>query len=207
MSEVAAVAFGYLIGSVPFSYAIAKLRLGIDIRTVDIGNVGAGSVIRTVGLREGIAALIGDAGKGVVSILLAEALGVGILWTMGAGFAAVLGHIFPLYIGFRGGQGVATAIGAFGALAPKAMALTLAVMGIVLLLNVRSGASRRLFLCTACAAPVLPLLILVVYDSWLLAGYALFVIGFIAFRNRGRLRHPRSITRRLLGETEGEKRA
>lgn len=206
MSEVAAVVLGYLIGSVPFSYVIAKLRLGIDIRTVDIGNVGAGSVIRTVGLREGIAALAGDVGKGVASILLAEALGVGVLWILGAGFAAVLGHIFPLYIGFRGGQGVATAIGVFGALAPKAMGVTLAVMGIVLLLNIRSGASRRLFLCAACAAPILPLLILLVYDSWLFAGYALVVVGFIAFRNRGRLRHPRSITTRLLGETEGEKR-
>jgi glycerol-3-phosphate acyltransferase PlsY len=206
MSEVAAVALGYLIGSVPFSYAIAKLRLGIDIRNVDIGNVGAGSVIRTVGVREGIAALVGDVGKGVASILLAEALGVGVFWTLGAGFAAVLGHIFPLYIGFRGGQGVATVIGVFGALAPKAMGLTLAVMGIVLLLNVRNGASRRLFLCAACAGPVLPLFILIVYHSWLLAGYALLVGGFIAFRNRSRLKHPRSITHRLLGETDGEKR-
>jgi len=204
MSEVAAIALGYLVGSVPFSYAIAKLRAGIDIRTVDIGNVGAGSVIRTVGLAEGIAALAGDAGKGFAAIALAQALEVGIIWTMGAGFAAVLGHIFPVYLGFRGGQGVATVIGVFSALAPKVICIELAVMGIVLLLNVRSRASRRLFLCSAVAAPVLPPLILLVYHSWLLACYALLVVSFIAFRNRDRLRHPRSITQRLLGEMEAE---
>jgi len=205
MTELAAIVAGYLIGSLPFSYVITRLRLGIDIRTVDIGNVGAGSVIRTVGLREGIAALIGDVGKGTAAVVLADAMGVGIIWILGAGFVAVLGHIFPVYIGFRGGQGVATVIGVFGALAPKAMGLTLAVMGIVLLLNIRTGASRRLFLTAACAAPVLPVLIYVVYQSWLLVLYALAVIGFVAFRNRDRLRHPRSITHRLLGETDNRK--
>ncbi len=129
-------------------------------------------------------------------------MGVGVLWTLAAGFAAVLGHIFPLFIGFRGGQGVATVIGVFGVLAPKAMGLDLAVMAIVLLLNIRSGASRRLFLTAACAAPFLPLFIYLVYQSWLLVLYALVVVGFVAFRNRDRLRHSRSITRRLLGETD-----
>ncbi len=204
MTELAAIVAGYLIGSLPFSYVIVKLRLGIDIRTVDIGNVGAGSVMRTVGVPEGIVALVGDVGKGSAAVMLADAMGIGVLWTLVAGFAAVLGHIFPLFIGFRGGQGVATVIGVFGVLAPKAMGLTLAVMGVVLLLNIRTGASRRLFLTAACAAPVLPVLIYVVYQSWLLVLYALAVIGFVAFRNRDRLRHPRTITRRLLGETDNE---
>jgi len=207
MTELTAVVLGYLIGSLPFSYVIPRLRMGIDIRTVDIGNVGAGSVIRTVGLREGIAALIGDVGKGAASVLLADLMDVGVLWVLGAGFAALLGHIFPLYIGFRGGQGVATAIGVFSVLAPEAMGLTLAVMGIVLLLNVRNGASRRLFLTAACAAPALPLFSYVVYQSWLLVLYALVVVGFVAFRNRERLKHPRSITRRLLGEADGPSKA
>ncbi len=200
MNEAGAVLSAYLLGAIPFAYIIARLRAGIDIRTVDIGNVGAGSVIRAVGLKEGLLTLAGDVGKGCAAIAVAQWLGVGLYWVMAAGLVAVLGHVYPVYIGFRGGQGVATAMGVFAALTPLALGLTLAVMGIGLLLNLRQRLSRRLFLIVACAAPFLPVFVHVLERSIALTIYAVMLVGYIAARNVQRLRHPRSITERLLGE-------
>jgi len=202
MNELLALAAGYLLGAIPFAYIIARARRGIDIRTVDIGNVGAGSVIRAVGLKEGLLTLAGDVGKGCAVVGVAQLLGVELYWIMAAGILAVVGHVFPVYIGFRGGQGVATAIGVFLALTPRAMLLSLAVMGVVLLLNVRRGASKRLFLAAACGAPFLPLFVYAIDRSVAVTVYAAALVAFIAAKNLERLRHPRSITERLLGERE-----
>jgi acyl phosphate:glycerol-3-phosphate acyltransferase len=202
MNELCAVAAGYFLGAIPFAYIIARVRKGIDIRTVDIGNVGAGSVIRAVGLKEGLVTLLGDVGKGSAAIGVAQLLGVELYWLMAAGSLAVVGHVFPVYIGFRGGQGVATAIGVFLALATLPMLLALAVMGIVLLLNVRRGASRRLFLAVACGAPFLPIFVYAIDRSLALALFAVMLVAFIAVKNLKRLRHPRSVTERLLEQRD-----
>jgi len=202
MNELGAIAAGYLLGAIPFAYIIARLRSGIDIRTVDIGNAGAGSVIRAVGLKEGLLTLAGDVGKGSAAILVAQLLDVGLHWVLAAGAVAVAGHVFPIYIGFRGGQGVATAIGVFLALSLGATLLTLAVMGVVILANVRRGLSRRLFLTAACGAPFLPVFVYAIDRSVEVALYAVAIVAFIALRNLKRLRHPRSITERLLEERE-----
>lgn len=202
MNELCAVATGYFVGAIPFAYIIARARKGIDIRTGDIGNVGAGSVIRAVGLKEGVVTLVCDIGKGCAAIGVAQLLGVELYWLMAAGALAVAGHIFPVYIGFRGGQGVATAIGVLLAVATKAMLLTLAVIGVVLLLNLRRGASRRLFLAVACGAPFLPIFVYAIDRSLEVAAYSMALVAFIALKNLKRLRHPRSITERLLGERE-----
>jgi len=202
MSELCALLAGYFLGAIPFAYVIARMRTGVDIRTVDIGNVGAGSVFRVVGFKEGLLTLAGDVGKGYAAIVLAQLLGVGSYWVLAAGILAVLGHVYPVYIGFRGGQGVATAMGVFLALAPIAMLLTLAVMGIALLLNIRRGLSRRLFLVVACAAPFLPVFVYLTGSGFVFTLYAVVLLTFIALRNLERLRHPRTITSRLLGELE-----
>ncbi len=202
VTELGAVVAGYLLGSIPFAYMIARAKSGVDIRNVDIGNVGAGSVIRAVGLKEGLLTLAADVGKGWAAIVVAQMLGVGLYWVLAAGAMAIAGHVYPVYIGFRGGQGVATSMGVFLALAPLAMLLTAGIMGIVLLLNVRSGLSRRLFLVVACAAPFLPIFVYVVGRSAVLTVYATGVVAFIALRNLRQLRHPRSITARLLEETD-----
>jgi acyl phosphate:glycerol-3-phosphate acyltransferase len=202
MSELGALLAGYLLGAIPFAYVIARVRTGVDIRSVDIGNVGAGSVFRAVGFKEGLLTLAGDVCKGYVAIVLAQLLGVGLYWVLAAGILAVVGHVYPVYIGFRGGQGVATAIGVFLALTPIAMLLTMAVMGIALLFNIRRGLSRRLFLVVACAAPFLPAFVYWQERSVVLTLYAIALLTFIALRNLERLRHPRTITSRLLGELE-----
>ena len=202
MIEALTIVLAYLLGSIPFAYIIARAKSRIDIRDVDIGNAGAGSVMRAVGLRAGIVVLVGDIAKGTGAVFAAQALGVGLPWVLAAGLAAVLGHIYPVCIGFRGGQGVATMIGVFLGIAPKSMGLALAVMGIILLFNLRKGGSRRLFLVVACGAPFVPVFTYAVYGSVTLTAYTVVLIVYVALRNLKGLRHPGSITRRVLGETE-----
>ena len=105
------LALGYLLGSIPFSYIIARLVRGIDIRAVGTGNVGAHNVMWEVGRIAGLAALCLDTGKGAGAVLLARGLGADGWTTVACGLVAVVGHIFPLWLGFRGGGGMATSLG------------------------------------------------------------------------------------------------
>ena len=182
LPELIAILIGYLLGSIPMAYIIAKLRKGIDIREVGVGNMGAGNVIREVGLWEGAVVAIVDIGKGVAAILIAQTMGVSQPWLLAAGFAAILGHSFPFSIGFRGGQGVDTIIGIFLVLAPGVMVVTLGLMGIALFFT------RHIFSMTCIAAPFLPLLIWLSGGSAMLIFYSLAVIAFVVFRNRHRLK-------------------
>ena len=180
--ELSVILIGYLLGSIPSAYIVAKLRRGIDIREVDTGNMGAGSVFRQIGLLEGTVVSLADMAKGVAAILIAQTLGVSQPWLLGAGFAAILGHCFPIYIGFRGGQGVATIMGIFFVLAPEAMAIILGLMGIALFFT------RRIFSMICIVAPFLPLLIWLFEGSAMLIFYSLAFIVFVGFRNRYRLK-------------------
>jgi glycerol-3-phosphate acyltransferase PlsY len=112
----------YVLGSVPFSYLIAR-RFGVaDVRTVGSGNVGATNVLRSAGRTAGAIAFALDAGKGAAAALLAQSLyPQGSLPPLAAS-AAVLGHMYPVWLSFRGGKGVATGAGAFLPLAPWAAA-------------------------------------------------------------------------------------
>ncbi len=122
MEEITAVTLGYLVGSVPFAYLLARRR-GIDLRRVGSGNVGATNVLRTSGVPRAVAALCLDGLKGALAVIAAERLAVGPATPMAAGLASVIGHIYPVWLGFRGGKGVATAAGVFGVLAPAALAI------------------------------------------------------------------------------------
>jgi len=189
--EPAALLIGYLFGSIPSSYIAARFKKGIDIRSTDTGNVGAGSVFRVVGVRDGILVLLADMGKGAAAVFAAQALGVSQAWVLGAGVAAIVGHTFPLFINFRGGQGVATIIGIFLALTPRSMGVTLALIGIILLLN-RRVVLHRFFFAVACAAPALPLCIWLIESSATLTFYSLGIILVVMVRNRRRLRSPKT---------------
>ena len=123
----------YLIGSIPFSYLIARIVTGRDIRGMGSGNVGATNVMRTTGKFPGLVALLLDVLKGAGCVALARALG-GDSTTMAlCGFMAMLGHSCPVFLGFRGGKSVATGGGAFGVLAPLAMLSSIGIFGITLL--------------------------------------------------------------------------
>jgi acyl phosphate:glycerol-3-phosphate acyltransferase len=121
----------YLLGSVPWSYLIVKLARGRDVRTVGSGNAGATNVMRAAGKAAGAAALLLDCGKGIAAVSVARALGASSTVIGAAAAAVVVGHVFPVFLGFRGGKGVATSAGALGALAPGALAAAVALFVLV----------------------------------------------------------------------------
>jgi glycerol-3-phosphate acyltransferase PlsY len=122
----------YLLGAVPFGYLTFRLLRGKDIRAEGSGNIGAANVTRSAGLAAGAATLVLDFAKGYLAVFAAARLAEGDSWVAAAaGLAAVLGHVFPVYLRFRGGKGVATAAGVFGALAPRPVLLALLVFVIV----------------------------------------------------------------------------
>ncbi len=184
---IASVIVGYLLGGFPTAYIVARLRKGIDIREVGVRNMGAGNTIKEVGKLEGAVVSIVDIGKGTAVIYIALGFGVSLPWVLLAGFAAILGHNYPVYIGFRGGQGAATIIGIFLALAPEAMAISLIPLAVVLYLTKDTFAS--IFV----VAPVLPVFVWIFESSLLLTGYALAVIIFVMFRNRRRLNEVKAL--------------
>jgi glycerol-3-phosphate acyltransferase PlsY len=118
---------GYLLGSIPFAYLLARRHRGIDLRLAGSGNVGASNVLRTTTKKIGVSAMALDMGKGIASILVARQIDPGATGPAVAGIAAVLGHIYPVWLGFRGGKGVATTCGVFSILAPQATAMAMVV--------------------------------------------------------------------------------
>lgn len=117
-TAAALVGVGYLLGSLSFAVLLVRLRTGRDIRAEGSGNAGATNVLRSYG--KGLALVVAalDIGKGAAAVLLVRQVTADPRYAAAAGFAAILGHVFPLYYGFRGGKGVATAVGAFAVLAP-----------------------------------------------------------------------------------------
>jgi glycerol-3-phosphate acyltransferase PlsY len=109
---------GYLLGSIPFAFLLARHLQGIDLRRAGSGNVGATNVMRTAGPRTAAAVVALDVVKGAAVVLLAGRAAPGALTPAAVGVAAILGHIYPVWLRFRGGKGVATAFGVFGVLAP-----------------------------------------------------------------------------------------
>lgn len=118
------VVVGFLAGSIPFGVILGRAVLGVDVRKVGSGNIGATNVARAGGRKMGVLVLILDAAKAIVPILVARRLLAGApgaeAWTVGVAVAAFLGHLFPPWLGFRGGKGVATGLGVFAVLAPAA---------------------------------------------------------------------------------------
>jgi glycerol-3-phosphate acyltransferase PlsY len=134
---VIAIVAGFLMGAVPFSWLIARAK-GIDLRTTGSGNIGATNLMRACGKGSGITGLILDAVKGALPVLLAVLLAgrEQVLLQAAAASAAVLGHVYTPFLGFSGGKGVATALGALTALAPVP---SLSALGIFLLVLLVSG--------------------------------------------------------------------
>jgi glycerol-3-phosphate acyltransferase PlsY len=118
---------GYAIGSIPFSFVIARLFGVKDVRTVGSGNVGATNVMRSAGAFPGIVALVLDGAKGAVTVLLARRLSASEGAACLAGLFAVIGHLYPVWLRFRGGKGVATGAGLFIPLAPSAVGVAVAL--------------------------------------------------------------------------------
>jgi acyl phosphate:glycerol-3-phosphate acyltransferase len=123
---------GYLMGSVPFAFLAARVTAGVDIRRAGSGNVGAANVLRVTNVSTALLTLALDAGKGAAAVLIARRMDPSALAAAIAGVAAIVGHVYPVWLGFRGGKGVATSCGVFGVLAPYATAAAIVVfVGIV----------------------------------------------------------------------------
>src|SRR5437868_9884002 len=124
---LALVAFAYLLGSVPCGWVVMKLYRNMDVRKLGSGNLGAANVFRAGGPGAFAATLILDGLKGFIPVMLGIALGLGDQeWALAAiGLAAVIGHTWPIYLGFRGGKGVATSGGVMLALAPVTLVISL----------------------------------------------------------------------------------
>ncbi len=172
-----AILIGYSVGSLPIGYLVSQRARGVDLRRVGSGNVGAANVYRTSGLRMAIAVMLADVGKGAGAVLLAG----GGLAGVAAGVAAVVGHVYPVWLGFRGGKGVATASGVFGVLSPVPTALAAAAFTITV------ARTRYVSLGSIVATVVLPVI------EWFTPGLRVVDIGatvvaaLILFRHRGNM--------------------
>jgi acyl phosphate:glycerol-3-phosphate acyltransferase len=118
-AELTLLITAYFIGSIPTGLLLAKAA-GVDIRASGSGNIGATNVYRTLGRSVGIMTLVGDCLKGLLPVLLAKYLHMADIWIAAIGLAAFLGHVYTIFLGFKGGKGVATALGVFLAVAPLA---------------------------------------------------------------------------------------
>ena len=121
----------YLVGSIPFSFIVGRLLGGSDVRSEGSGNVGATNVLRAAGPKAGVLALILDLLKGVAPLVLGKIAGATPETLAIVAVAVVLGHIYPVFLGFRGGKGVATAAGVGLCLAPLWTGIALAIFGLV----------------------------------------------------------------------------
>ena len=145
------IVVAYLFGSIPFGYLLVRVFRGADVRQTGSGNIGATNVARTSPAL-GIVTLLLDAGKGLAAVLLAESLAPGNrALAFAAGLAAVSGHIFPLWLRFRGGKGVATGLGSFVLLTPKAILVAIAIFFLL------SAALRWIALASITATACMPI--------------------------------------------------
>ncbi len=208
----ALVAAGYLAGSIPFGYVLGRLLLGVDVRTLGSGNIGATNVARAGGKALGVVVVFLDAAKAMVPILLARALWAGSAlgardagslglsrgaeaWVVAVALAAFLGHLFPVWLRFRGGKGVATGLGIFLVLAPWGALAGAAAWGIAFaatrISSVGSLVGTAVCVATAFAlnGPSRPI-------SWAAVALGLLVL----------LRHGDNIRRLLSGEEKRKMR-
>jgi acyl phosphate:glycerol-3-phosphate acyltransferase len=153
------VAFSYLLGSIPFGYLLIRMFHGEDIRQTGSGNIGATNVSRTSPAL-GAVTLVLDALKGLAAVAITRTLFPGQVWlAMLAALCSILGHAFPLWLKFRGGKGVATGLGSFVLITPKAILVAVAVFVAIV------SVLRYVSLGSLIAVSLLPLL------AWMLDGY------------------------------------
>jgi glycerol-3-phosphate acyltransferase PlsY len=181
MDKIILVVVAYLLGSIPFGYLIVRGKSGADIRETGSGGTGATNVSRRAGKAAGVLTLLLDAAKGCVAVLIARAVS-GEDWVIAAAaIAALVGHIFPVWLGFRGGKGVATGVGIFLVLAPIALLCAGVVFVAIVVLT------RYVSLGSLTAAVLIPVLVWVLSDSQPLLVAAVVGAALIVFAHRGNI--------------------
>lgn len=188
------LAGAYLVGSLPFSFLVARFFGVKDVRTVGSGNVGATNVMRSAGKVAGTLAFLLDSSKGAVAAILAQRL-LGEASPLGpaAAAAAVAGHMYPVWLGFRGGKGVATGAGAFLPLAPVATVVGLGTFALTL------AVSRYVSVASMTAAVALAAATFFTGRAASVCWTALAMALFIVFKHRQNLRRLAAGTENRLG--------
>lgn len=183
------IAAAYLIGAIPTGVILTRFVGGEDIRTAGSGNIGATNVYRVAGRKLGVITLIGDCLKGVIPLLIAQQgfhpteSGIALV-----ALAAFIGHCYPVYLGFKGGKGVATALGIFLVLSPLSVLCLLVVFVLVL------WKSRYISLASISAAVTVPLLILLFESSFALFVATLIIATIVIWKHRANIERLRSGT-------------
>jgi len=194
MTATLTVALAYLLGSIPFSFLVARWFGVSDVRRVGSGNVGAANVMRSAGKAAGTVAFLLDAAKGAAAALLARDLAPGnALLPPLAAAAAVIGHMYPVWLRFEGGKGVATGAGAFLPLAPVATASSLLVFLVV------AAATRYVSLGSVAGAVSLGIAVLAFEPRGPVSVTVVLVAGLVVWKHRGNLERILRGTERRLG--------
>ena len=184
---------GYLLGSLPFAYVVARWAAGIDIRHAGSGNVGAANVLRNTRWSVGLTVLALDMGKGALAAWLGQSLAGPAGAAVGA-VASVLGHVHPVWLGFSGGKGVATGAGAFLVLAPHSALGTIVAFAVIV------WRTRFVSLASMVAAVLLPLLALFTDEGAPAVLAGIVVGGIVLFHHRDNVGRLRAGTERRLGQ-------
>lgn len=167
-------------GAVPFGYLIGRAA-GVDIRRVGSGNIGAGNLLRTLGWPAALLTLLLDASKGALPVAVARWGGLPSEWQAGLVAAAVLGHVYTPFLGFRGGKGVATTLGGLVAASPWVAATSAGIWVVI------AAASRFASLAALVAAAVLPVITWWLDDRAGLVPLAVLLAALVVWRHRGNM--------------------
>ena len=188
MQILALIGFAYLLGSIPNGYVLGKL-FGVDVRQIGSGNVGATNVARAVGKWQGVVTLLADAAKGMAPVAIGLWLNLQPDAIAAIAGAAFLGHLYPVFLKFRGGKGVATGVGALLIIAPLATLLLIGVFVAVVL------PTRLVSLSSIIAAAVTPLALWIFFQPPAIVLLGGFLAAMIVWRHRGNIQ-------RLMAGTE-----
>lgn len=202
----AVIVISYLVGSIPSGYIAGRALKGIDVRDFGSGASGATNVMRTLGRGPFVAVLLADALKGYIPVLLTWIAFGSHELQVASGIAAVVGHDFPLYIGFRGGRGVATSFGVYAALAMP-VSVSLLAVGLFIILTFRYMSLMSLVTVPLGALMLLVFAILGVGDDYTYtkAVFGAFATALVLVRHLGNIRRLIRGTEPKLGEG-GERR-
>ena len=190
---IAIIVGAYLIGSVPFALLLARRWGAADLRLVGSGNVGAANVMRASGVKAGILVAALDVAKGAASVMLAERFGGNAAAPAAAGLAAIVGHIYPVWLRFRGGKGVATACGVFAVVVPPAMPAAMAIFVLTV------WVTKYISLGSVLASVALPPLAYLTGSPAPAVATAWAAAAIIVFRHRSNLARVRAGTERRIG--------
>lgn len=178
--------FAYLLGSVPTGVILARAFSGVDPRTQGSRNIGATNIYRTAGKKLGIITLLGDILKGLIPVVIARSALDSPFWIGAAALAAFLGHLYPIYLKFKGGKGIATALGAFLALAPVAAILSFLVFAAVVY------KSRYISLGSLTATAAFPVLLALLHSQAIYIPFAVIIGTLIFYRHRENIQRLRA---------------